>query len=119
MLCVIDIDECSSHPCQKGGTCTDRANAFACKCPVGYSGANCETSMADTNIGDENNCSTIINIYVYIYIYIYICIYIYMYIYINIYIYICVCVCVCMCVCACVCLNCLRPYCRRSNHINI
>ena len=39
-----DINECSSNPCQNGGTCTDGFNSFSCACVAGYAGNNCETS---------------------------------------------------------------------------
>lgn len=43
-LCVcVDIDECSSYPCQNGGTCTDGVNSFTCHCPPGFTGTLCET----------------------------------------------------------------------------
>ena len=42
---TLDINECQSNPCQNGGTCIDAANKYTCNCVLGYSGANCETSM--------------------------------------------------------------------------
>ena len=36
MNCQTDIDECSSNPCQNGGTCED-----SCSCTDGYTGMNC------------------------------------------------------------------------------
>ena len=39
-----DIGECSSDPCQNGGTCIDEINAFTCICVSGYTGDVCETS---------------------------------------------------------------------------
>lgn len=45
--CEMDIDECASNPCQHGGTCTDRLNAYSCKCVPGYAGVNCETNIDD------------------------------------------------------------------------
>ena len=40
----VDIGECSSDPCQNGGTCIDEINAFTCNCMGGYTGDVCETS---------------------------------------------------------------------------
>ena len=45
MHCIFvlsDIDECSSNPCQNGGTCTDGVNSYSCACVAGTSGVNCE-----------------------------------------------------------------------------
>ena len=39
----VDIDECAISPCQNGGSCTDRINAYTCDCADGYFGTNCET----------------------------------------------------------------------------
>ena len=44
MLPFTDIDECASMPCQNGGACIDRVNAYECVCSAGYTGVNCETS---------------------------------------------------------------------------
>ena len=41
----IDIDECSSTPCQNGGTCTDAVNGYSCGCVPGYTGTHCETGL--------------------------------------------------------------------------
>ncbi|XP_072018610.1 uncharacterized protein [Amphiura filiformis] len=38
----IDLDECSSFPCQNGGQCVDQVNAFICTCPNGYIGNICQ-----------------------------------------------------------------------------
>ena len=44
LLIFVDIGECSSEPCQNGGTCVDEINAFTCICMIGYTGDVCETS---------------------------------------------------------------------------
>ena len=41
---LIDIDECSSNPCENGGTCNDAVDMYTCDCAAGYNGDNCETS---------------------------------------------------------------------------
>ena len=41
-LCI-DIDECTSSPCEHGGNCTDQVDGFSCQCPTGYNGMLCET----------------------------------------------------------------------------
>ena len=38
-----DVNECASHPCQNGGTCTHGVNSFICQCPAGFGGPTCET----------------------------------------------------------------------------
>ncbi|XP_053406641.1 protocadherin Fat 4-like [Mercenaria mercenaria] len=38
------IDECSSSPCQNGGTCSSSVNVYTCQCVPGYIGTNCETN---------------------------------------------------------------------------
>ena len=40
-----DVDECSSNPCQNGGTCTDEIANFTCTCPLGYTGRHCEQKI--------------------------------------------------------------------------
>ncbi|XP_053355426.1 sushi, nidogen and EGF-like domain-containing protein 1 isoform X2 [Clarias gariepinus] len=52
-MCQIDIDECSSNPCQNGGTCTDKVNSFTCQCPPGFTGTLCETDIDECQ---ENPC---------------------------------------------------------------
>ena len=45
--CESDIDECSSNPCQHGGTCRDFLNYYKCECHQGFSGINCEVNIDD------------------------------------------------------------------------
>ena len=42
---ALDINECSSSPCQNGGTCNDLLNSYTCSCASGYGGAQCEKGM--------------------------------------------------------------------------
>ncbi|KFO21894.1 Delta and Notch-like epidermal growth factor-related receptor [Fukomys damarensis] len=43
--CDIDINECDSSPCHHAGTCLDQPNGYACRCPHGWVGANCEIHL--------------------------------------------------------------------------
>ena len=63
-LCIlyVDFDECSSYPCQNGGTCTDGIDGYECNCVPGHTGVFCQTgppflcfNMLSTQIGI--NCS--------------------------------------------------------------
>lgn len=36
--CEVNIDECSSVPCQNDGTCVDNVNGYTCKCHKGVFG---------------------------------------------------------------------------------
>ncbi|XP_078573546.1 uncharacterized protein LOC144860252 [Branchiostoma floridae x Branchiostoma japonicum] len=40
-LCV-DADDCRSNPCENGATCHDGNRTYACECPSGFKGDNCE-----------------------------------------------------------------------------
>lgn len=42
-----EVLECSSDPCQNGGTCTDLQNAYRCTCMLGFEGDNCEHNIND------------------------------------------------------------------------
>ncbi|CAB1449409.1 unnamed protein product, partial [Pleuronectes platessa] len=45
--CDQNINECSSNPCQNGGTCTDGTNGFTCTCTAQWTGPNCQTSQQE------------------------------------------------------------------------
>ncbi|KAM8809301.1 fibulin-7 [Eudromia elegans] len=36
------ISQCSSHPCQNGGTCVEGPDRYECLCPEQWSGVNCQ-----------------------------------------------------------------------------
>lgn len=44
-MCFSDYDECSSNPCQNGGTCTDHLNGYSCSCAQGFNGNGCQTGQ--------------------------------------------------------------------------
>ena len=44
---IVDGDECSTNPCQNGGTCVDRCSSYSCQCAPNYSGINCEHLYGD------------------------------------------------------------------------
>uniref|UniRef100_A0A8C5QP46 Delta-like protein n=1 Tax=Leptobrachium leishanense TaxID=445787 RepID=A0A8C5QP46_9ANUR len=46
--CEIDIDECASNPCARGGICKDLVNGFECICPPQWAGTTCQL--------DANEC---------------------------------------------------------------
>lgn len=35
---VSSVNNCTSSPCQNGGTCTNGINKFICTCPSGFTG---------------------------------------------------------------------------------
>lgn len=41
------VDECSSGPCQNGGTCRDGHLSFSCSCKPGFTGKMCEVAAID------------------------------------------------------------------------
>ena len=40
--CVVDVNECSSNPCNNGGSCSDLVNSYTCECAEGYDGLYCD-----------------------------------------------------------------------------
>ena len=42
---LLDINECSSDPCENGGTCTDDVCGYICDCEPGFTGTECQTGI--------------------------------------------------------------------------
>ena len=40
---AVDVDECSSFPCQNDGSCTDYVDSYTCECQPDFTGEDCET----------------------------------------------------------------------------
>lgn len=61
-FCEIDIDECSSQPCQNNGICTDLLGGYRCNCDAtGFEGINCEIDIDECIVeriscGPRGNC---------------------------------------------------------------
>ena len=43
--CAEDVPECSTAPCQHGGSCTDLPGSYSCSCAPGWTGINCESDL--------------------------------------------------------------------------
>ncbi|XP_058403696.1 coagulation factor VII isoform X1 [Diceros bicornis minor] len=53
-----DGDQCSSNPCQNGGSCEDQLQSYICFCLEDFEGRNCETNKNDQLIcmNDNGGC---------------------------------------------------------------
>ena len=58
-VCDIDMDECSSTPCQSGGTCTTTAtpDTYTCTCVDGWTGHDCEVDIDECET-EQSACIT-------------------------------------------------------------
>ncbi|KTF87440.1 hypothetical protein cypCar_00025640 [Cyprinus carpio] len=45
--CDQNVNECSSNPCQNGGTCTDGINGYTCTCSSQWTGPQCQTPQQE------------------------------------------------------------------------
>ena len=45
--CQTNVNECTSQPCENGGTCADLINGYNCSCVDGYTGVMCESIIHD------------------------------------------------------------------------
>ena len=45
----LEIDECSSSPCENSGTCTDDVSGYTCQCAAGYTDTVCQTGKQAVN----------------------------------------------------------------------
>ena len=52
-LCEINLNECSSHKCENGGSCIDGIDGYTCSCGEGYTGVYCEEDIDECQ---ENPC---------------------------------------------------------------
>ncbi|MEE6474864.1 hypothetical protein FKM82_010521 [Ascaphus truei] len=54
-----DVSQCSSHPCQNGGTCVEGSDQYKCNCPQDYTGSNCQyqTQTAPTELPVTNDAT--------------------------------------------------------------
>ncbi|CAG5134783.1 unnamed protein product [Candidula unifasciata] len=53
--CHEDVDECSSHPCQNGGSCVQEAAPnFRCDCRLGWTGNRCQTAQTCSDAPCQN-----------------------------------------------------------------
>ena len=57
----MDIDECTSSPCNNNATCIDQVHSYTCLCNVGFSGSHCEVDVDECGANYCSNGSTCID----------------------------------------------------------
>ena len=58
-----NIDDCASKPCMNNGKCIDEVNKYSCKCPPGWTGANCEIDISSCQSKPCLNDARCINLF--------------------------------------------------------
>ena len=53
---TLELDECSSGPCQNNGTCFSDLDNYHCTCLMGFTGRNCEGLSIKHFFPDSFNC---------------------------------------------------------------
>ncbi|CAH1364291.1 protein jagged-1b isoform X1 [Tenebrio molitor] len=59
--CHENINDCKVNPCENGGTCVDKINAFQCICKEGWEGALCNINTDDCNANPCRNNGTCVD----------------------------------------------------------
>lgn len=60
LMSRLNADNCTSNPCQNGGTCTNTFSGYICRCSDAWTGVNCGedvnecANFADTDLGCQN-----------------------------------------------------------------
>lgn len=63
LMIRLNFDNCSSNPCQNGGSCTNTFGGYICRCSDAWTGNNCEEDVnecaifAGTDLGCQNSLS--------------------------------------------------------------
>lgn len=61
LMLRLSADNCTSNPCQNGGSCTPTFGGYFCKCSDAWTGINCEedvnecANFAETELGCQNS----------------------------------------------------------------
>lgn len=58
LISLTGINECTSGPCQNGGTCLDLINMFECQCVPGFTGNQCEIGSLFLSIKNSKSIVT-------------------------------------------------------------